>query len=217
MKAGNDYLNILPYEYVNIESDDDICSTHIREQMLAERTLPDEVLVEYDNVCFERNLFAKYPYPETVQFLTVDVLLFRYGQVLLVKRKYAPGRGTYALPGGFKNNNETSHDAALRELREECGIDLKQISQKQLISSIIFDSPTRNIENGSIPRITIVYCYNLATYVNVTLTASDDAESCDWFDIDDAINNLNMFSDHRDIICKQLGITPQPAFLNKRY
>jgi 8-oxo-dGTP diphosphatase len=44
------------------------------------------------------------------------------GRVLLVKRGVAPGRGKWALPTGFIEQDETTEDAVVRELEEETGI-----------------------------------------------------------------------------------------------
>jgi 8-oxo-dGTP diphosphatase len=65
---------------------------------------------------------SKYP-PFAV---TVDVALFRErdGQyeLLLIRRGHDPFAGHWALPGGFKDPDETLEQAARRELEEETGI-----------------------------------------------------------------------------------------------
>jgi thiamine-phosphate diphosphorylase len=44
-------------------------------------------------------------------------------EVLLVRRGQEPGKGKWCLPGGFQETDETPAQCALRELREEAGID----------------------------------------------------------------------------------------------
>ncbi|HRE19091.1 MAG TPA: NUDIX domain-containing protein, partial [Rhodocyclaceae bacterium] len=46
------------------------------------------------------------------------------GRVLLIVRDRAPGRGLFALPGGFLEPRETVYQSALRELQEETGLHL---------------------------------------------------------------------------------------------
>lgn len=48
-------------------------------------------------------------------------LVVRNGKILLVKLR-AFGREFYAPPGGGIETGETPHEAALRELKEECGV-----------------------------------------------------------------------------------------------
>ena len=61
--------------------------------------------------------WAAAPYAPT--FVTVDAVVVQGGHILLVKRGFAPGKGLWALPGGFLNQKETTLTACIRELREE--------------------------------------------------------------------------------------------------
>jgi len=53
---------------------------------------------------------------------TVDAVVVKSGHILLIKRKTFPGKGLWALPGGFLGEYEYKRDAALRELKEETKI-----------------------------------------------------------------------------------------------
>ena len=59
--------------------------------------------------------------------LTVDCVVFGLDeenlQVLLIQRDIEPHRGVWALPGGFVRVDEDLDEAAMRELREETGLD----------------------------------------------------------------------------------------------
>ena len=55
--------------------------------------------------------------------LAASVAVFRYGRVLLARRLAPPGAGLFALPGGLVETGETMAQAALRELREETGVE----------------------------------------------------------------------------------------------
>src|SRR3954462_1965957 len=71
-----------------------------------------------------------YDYPRPA--LTVDlVLVTREGRprVLLIKRKKDPFAGSWAFPGGFVDEGERLTDAAVRELKEETGLEVGEVEQ----------------------------------------------------------------------------------------
>ena len=49
--------------------------------------------------------------------------------IILIKRKYAPFKGKYALPGGFIKYNEDPEQAVLREVREETNLAVEIINK----------------------------------------------------------------------------------------
>ena len=53
----------------------------------------------------------------------VGVVCLRGGEVLLIQRGRPPRQGDWSLPGGRIEPGERAMDAALRELREETGIE----------------------------------------------------------------------------------------------
>lgn len=56
------------------------------------------------------------------------------GQILMVKRKFAPFKGTWDLPGGFIENGETAEEATSREISEELGLKINHL--KYLSTSV---------------------------------------------------------------------------------
>lgn len=47
------------------------------------------------------------------------------GRIILVRRAIEPGYGLWVFPGGYVDRGETPQQAAVREAREECGLDVK--------------------------------------------------------------------------------------------
>ncbi|TCO08801.1 NUDIX domain-containing protein [Natronoflexus pectinivorans] len=116
-----------------------------------------------------------YPRPS----VTCDVVVFSVGKdqskVLLIKRKFEPFKGLWALPGGFVDENEDLTDTALRELEEETG--LSGVKVKQIGA---YGKPNRD------PRgHTITIAYLAVTKVEVELNAGDDAHDAAWFRTDE--------------------------------
>jgi 8-oxo-dGTP diphosphatase len=76
--------------------------------------------------------------PETPA-LTVDIIiLLRSGEIVLIERKNPPAG--YALPGGFVDPGETVEQAAVREAKEETGLDVTLMRQFHVYSDPLRDS-----------------------------------------------------------------------------
>jgi ADP-ribose pyrophosphatase YjhB (NUDIX family) len=109
--------------------------------------------------------------------VTVDIVLFtirdRRLQLLLIKRLAKPFSNRYALPGGFVLENESVEAAAVRELREETGVD--KVYLEQLYT---FGDPKRD-PRGRV--ITVAY-YALVPHTQ-SLHAGTDAADAAWFPV----------------------------------
>jgi NAD+ diphosphatase len=55
------------------------------------------------------------------------ILENEHGDILLVERKFDPGKGLWDLPGGFIDINETAEESMSREAQEELGVTIKNI------------------------------------------------------------------------------------------
>ena len=110
--------------------------------------------------------------------IAVDVVLFTIQggtlKVLLVKRRQAPYRGAWALPGGIVGSDESVDDAALRELQEETNIG--NIYLEQLYT---FGEPMRD-PRGRV--ITVAY-YALVNWQQFQLKARQRVSEADWFPV----------------------------------
>ena len=56
-------------------------------------------------------------------YLAVSAAIVRDGKVLVVRRARTPALNLYTLPGGGVEIGETLHEAVMREVREETGLD----------------------------------------------------------------------------------------------
>lgn len=220
-KPGNDYLDYFPqYEYINISKKYEINATKIRNDWF--ENLPSmfvkSVVEDYNYFQKEKVTFENYPYPETLNFNCADAVVECSGHILLIQRGNTPGKGTWALPGGFKNANETFVDCAVRELVEETNLRVpKKVITGSIVNKRLFDSPTRG--NG-LPRVTMAVHIQIALNDNGVLpkaNGSDDAAKAQWFPIQSIMNDMQLYDDHLDIISTMCGVLPVPAHKNSKY
>ncbi|MDE5490319.1 NUDIX hydrolase [Elizabethkingia meningoseptica] len=125
--------------------------------------------------------------------VAVDAVVFGYFdkedlQILLIKRKIEPFKGSWALPGGLVLDDEDLDDAVKRELFEEAGI--KPDFLEQLYS---FGKVGRDPRN----RVVSVAYLGLVNPSYFELFADSDAEDAQWF----SIHKLPQLAfDHQKII-----------------
>lgn len=98
---------------------------------------------------------------------TVDIIIALEGGVVLIKRKNPPLG--WALPGGFVDYGESLEQAAVREAREETGLEVKLVRQLRTYSA-----PERDPRQHTISTVFIATAQGL-------LKAGDDAAEAALF------------------------------------
>ena len=94
--------------------------------------------------------------------------------VLLVKRGQEPAKGEWSIPGGMVELGETLSEAAHREVREECNIDIKLIKQFEPYEFIEKDA------NTTVKYHYVIHDF-LAKYIDGDLSASSDISDARWY------------------------------------
>lgn len=124
-------------------------------------------------------------------FVTVDVILIKNiensQQLLLIQRKKEPFQDSWALPGGFVDENEDLETAALRELSEETGIQISAAAQLKA-----FGKPHRDPRGHMISVAFFAFADE-----NASPIAADDAADAKWFSLNDL---PKLAFDHDEII-----------------
>ena len=168
------------------------------------RTTPEyeQIIREREFVANYKKQYASLPYPPI--FSTADAVVIQSGHILMIKRRAEPGRGLWALPGGYVNaNTDKSVEAAmLRELREETQIKVPApVLKGSIVRSKVFDAIDRS-PRGRI--ITHAFFIQLPDGDLPKVKGSDDAEKARWVPIAE-VRSEECFEDHYEIIQHFLG------------
>ena len=119
------------------------------------------------------------------------------GQVLLVKRGRPPGQGSWGLPGGLLDLGESLEAGAVREVREECGVEIEIRGLAGLFQPVERDGA------GRIRYHYVVIDY-WASHLSGVPTAQDDAADAAWVDLSD-LPGLSMNPETRSVIREAHG------------
>ncbi|MGC1302160.1 MAG: bifunctional nicotinamide-nucleotide adenylyltransferase/Nudix hydroxylase [Caulobacteraceae bacterium] len=160
------------------------------------------VAEEFHHLESYKAAWAAVPYPPT--FVTADAVVVHSGHVLLVKRKAQPGRGLWALPGGFVDQRETVLDAAIRELREETRLKLPvPVLRGSVKGQAVFDHPERSMRGRT---ITHAFHFDFPAGPLPPVRGSDDAARARWVPVAEARRmRSHLFEDHFFILEHFLG------------
>jgi 8-oxo-dGTP diphosphatase len=122
---------------------------------------------------------------------TVDTIIQKYSQILLVKRKKEPFKGYFALPGGFVNEGERVEDAAKREAKEETSLNI------ELVDILgVYSEPKRD-PRGHI--MSTVFIGEISPNNQVEALAHDDAAEIKWMNLEE-LDKAGFAFDHQKII-----------------
>lgn len=125
--------------------------------------------------------------------LVVDVVLINeQGKLILIQRKNYPEG--IALPGGFNDYGETGAKSAIREAKEETGLEIE--IEKEIWT---WDDPNRDPRSHNVSR---AFKGKIVWWI---LKAGDDAKAIIELDPKD-LDTINFaFPDHKEMILKALS------------
>ena len=122
----------------------------------------------------------------------VGVVVWKDGQVLLIRRGKSPMRGRWSLPGGRQELGETVREAAVREVREETGLEVRLGELLDVVDTM------RRDESGAVTLQYTLVDFDADWTAGVPVAASD-AEYAEWADPDD-LAPYNLWSETLRII-----------------
>ena len=163
-------------------------------QIIRERLFLEEHAKEYAGL--------KYP----PIFVTTDAVVMQSGHVLMIKRRAEPGRGLWAMPGGYLNakTDKSIIDGMLRELREETGLKVPlAVLRSSITATKVFDAIDRS-PRGRI--ITHAYKIVLPDGPLPKVRGADDAEKASWIPIAE-VRSEDCFEDHFELVSWAVGVS----------
>ena len=134
----------------------------------------------------------KYPRPA----VTADCVVMTREpdtKVLLIERGGEPYKGCWAFPGGFMDMDETAAQCAMRELQEETGLTVQNVSQIGAYSGVDRDPRGR----------TVTVAYLAVVDREMAVTGQDDAARAQWWPVS-ALPPLAF--DHNEIMADAIAL-----------
>lgn len=178
----------------------------VRQYLKAWAILPAyaSLVKEHQKVEAYKAAWKDAPFPPV--FTTVDAVVKTAGHVLLIQRGDFPGKGLWALPGGFLDQRERLLQGAMRELVEETKLGALETSlSSALVDVKVFDHPDRSLRGRT---ITHAHFFDLKTEHLPAIEGADDAAHAEWVPVERlASMEENFFDDHFHILDYFLDLT----------
>jgi bifunctional NMN adenylyltransferase/nudix hydrolase len=153
---------------------------------------------EFHAIERDRQAWRAAPYPPV--FVTTDAVVLCSGHILLVQRGHHPGKGLWALPGGFVDQQERLLAGCLRELLEETSL---RVEPAALRAQQVFDAPDRSMRGRT---ITHAFHFDLGDGTLPAVSGGDDASRAAWLPLAQFFRmEHELFEDHFHIVDSFLG------------
>jgi 8-oxo-dGTP diphosphatase len=140
-------------------------------------------------------------YPEA-PIVGVGALVLRGDQILLIRRAKEPDKGRWSIPGGGVELGETLQEAARREVREECDLEVEIGEIANVYDLIIPDAAGRI-------RFHYVLIHFVALYQGGEPRPGSDAASVAWSSLA-RLDEYDMPERVRAVIAKALRTRSSP-------
>jgi 8-oxo-dGTP diphosphatase len=116
------------------------------------------------------------------------IVVYPDDRLVLIRRDHPPFEGMWALPGGFVDVGETVEHACVREVKEECGIEIE-------VKGIhgVYSDPKRDPRGHT---VTVVF---LTEHKTGELKGGDDAREARLFSREE-LKGIELAFDHREVL-----------------
>ncbi|WP_119343204.1 bifunctional nicotinamide-nucleotide adenylyltransferase/Nudix hydroxylase [Facilibium subflavum] len=227
--ASSYYLKCFPrWQHVDVDNFNAFNATCFRRQYFVKHVIEPQYMISPDSdkgsyhyvaefmqsslftrLCEEYQVIDAYQKswekaPFAPIFVTVDAMVIVNNKLLLIKRKYAPGKELWAFPGGFLDQEERIFDGIIRELVEETQVAISRDELKKChVETRVFDYPERSLRGRTITHVGL-FIQQTASLPHIQ--ADDDAEVARWVDLEEVYQYMSdkLMDDHYQIIRNML-------------
>jgi len=142
-------------------------------------------------------------YPET-PIIGVGGIVIKENCLLLVKRGTPPSKGCWGVPGGCLELGEDVKDGVVREVFEECGIEVRVGELFDFFQTIVYD------ESGSVEYHYVLMDF-FAEHVSGEIAPGGDAADCSFIPLD-VIYSYSLTPGVRELLkrLRDRGAAPVP-------
>jgi 8-oxo-dGTP diphosphatase len=120
----------------------------------------------------------------------IGAIIIQEGKILLEKRRSAPGKGKWSIPGGLVDLGENIEHAVVREVKEETGLDVAEPRLVDVVDHVNLD------EKGAVKYHFVIVDY-LVNLVRGVPKAASDAEDLKWVPFSE-VEEYDLTSSFRD-------------------
>ena len=108
----------------------------------------------------------------------VGAVIVQDGKILLVKRGVEPAKNRWSIPGGMVELGEKVRDTLIREVKEECGLNVEIVRLMDVVDSITLN------EEGRVQFHFVILDF-LAQVKDGTLKPADDVSDARWIPLEE--------------------------------
>ena len=126
----------------------------------------------------------------------VGAIIKQNGKILIVRRGSEPGKGKWSVPGGLVELGETVKQTVVREVKEECGLDVEVDKLIDVVDSMTFD------ENGKLKYHFVILDF-FVKLKGGELKPGDDAKEALWVPLEE-VEKYDLTRTFRDFLKRNM-------------
>jgi ADP-ribose pyrophosphatase YjhB (NUDIX family) len=115
----------------------------------------------------------KREFPE-MPIAAAAAVIVREGKIFIIKRRFPPNEKKWSIPGGVIEIGEPVREAAVREVREETGLDVRIDGIVDVVDNIIYE--------GERVKYHFINCDFQATYLSGEVTTNEEVSDFAWME-----------------------------------